>query len=115
MSFFQFLSSYCPQGNVMHCSARNNIAHFFFDKLKEGGVYSIKGFVVQPINEYRILKDNPFQIGLHGSTVVRKVDEDASCFDRYPFMFTSFEDLEPTENRYFVGEISVRYVMCSYL
>ncbi|XP_022019851.1 uncharacterized protein LOC110919911 [Helianthus annuus] len=47
---------------VMHCTARNNIAHYFFDKLKEGGVYLVNGFAVQPTNQYRVLKDSPFVI-----------------------------------------------------
>ncbi|KAJ0548053.1 putative nucleic acid-binding protein [Helianthus annuus] len=91
------------KGGVMHCTARNNIAHYFFDKLKEGGVYLLKGFVVQRTDQYRILKDNPFVIGLNGSTVVKKVDDAGGSFTRYPFLLTAFEELEPTEGKYFVG------------
>ncbi|KAJ0496752.1 putative nucleic acid-binding protein [Helianthus annuus] len=93
------------KGGVMHCTARNNIAHYFFDKLKEGGVYLLKGFVVQRTDQYRILKDNPFVIGLNGSTVVKKVDDAGSSFTRYPFLLTAFEELEPTEGKYFVDVI----------
>ncbi|XP_021974575.1 uncharacterized protein LOC110869644 [Helianthus annuus] len=93
------------KGGVMHCTARNNIAHYFFDKLKEGGVYLLKGFVVQRTDQYRILKDNPFVIGLNGSTVVIKVDDGGSSFTRYPFLLTPFEELEPTEGKYFVDVI----------
>ncbi|KAJ0481240.1 putative nucleic acid-binding, replication factor A [Helianthus annuus] len=88
-----------------HCTARNNIAHYFFDKLKEGGVYLLKGFVVQRTDQYRILKDNPFVIGLNGSTVVKKFDDAGSSFTRYPFLLTAFEELGPTEGKYFVDVI----------
>ncbi|GJU86966.1 hypothetical protein Tco_1294512 [Tanacetum coccineum] len=45
-------------GNTMHCTARSTIAHNFV-RLKEGVVYSIKDFVVQPNkDEYRVLKDS---------------------------------------------------------
>ena len=87
----------------MHCTARNNIAHYFFDKLKEGGIYLLKGFIVQSTDQYRILKDSPFVIGLNGSTTVKRVDDASGSFTRYPFLLTAFEDLEPTEGKYFVG------------
>ncbi|GKD88794.1 hypothetical protein Tco_1364301 [Tanacetum coccineum] len=45
-------------GNTMHCIARSTIAHNFV-RLKEGVVYSIKDFVVQPNkDEYQVLKDS---------------------------------------------------------
>ncbi|XP_035845903.1 uncharacterized protein LOC110943712 [Helianthus annuus] len=78
------------KGGVMHCTARNNIAHYFFDKFKEGGVYLVNGFAVQPTNQYRVLKDSPFVIGLHGSTTVKRVDDDGGRFERYPFLLTTF-------------------------
>ncbi|KAJ0507825.1 putative nucleic acid-binding protein [Helianthus annuus] len=58
---------------MIHCTARNNIAHYFFDKLKERGVYILKGFTVQRTDQYRILKDSPFVIWLNGSTTVKRV------------------------------------------
>lgn len=43
------------RGKAMHCYARSNIAHNFVG-LKEGGVYSIKNFIVHPNkDEYRII------------------------------------------------------------
>ncbi|KAJ0573629.1 putative nucleic acid-binding protein [Helianthus annuus] len=72
------------KGGVTHCTARNNIVHYFFDKLKEGSVYLVNGFAVQPTNQYRVLKDIPFVIGLHGSTIVKRVDDDGGHFERYP-------------------------------
>ena len=88
---------------MIHCTARNNIAHYFFDKIKEGGVYLLKGFTVQRTDQYRILKDSPFVIWLNGSTTVKRVDDTSGSFTRYPFLLTAFEDLEPTEGKYFVG------------
>ncbi|KAJ0545400.1 putative nucleic acid-binding protein [Helianthus annuus] len=93
------------KGGVMHCTVRNNIAHYFFDKLKEGGIYLLKGFIVQSTDQYRILKDSPFVIGLNGSTTVKRVDDASGSFTRYPFLLTAFEDLEPTESKYFVDVI----------
>ncbi|GJU02591.1 hypothetical protein Tco_1112929 [Tanacetum coccineum] len=34
-------------GNMVHCTARENVAYKFF-KLKEGAIYSIKNFTVKP-------------------------------------------------------------------
>ncbi|KAJ0889242.1 putative nucleic acid-binding protein [Helianthus annuus] len=99
------------KGGVMHCTAGNNIAHYFFDKLKEGGVYLVNGFAVQPTNQYRVLKDSPFVIGLHGSTTVKRVDDDGGRFERYPFLLTAFEDLQPTENKYFVGMFPIPHLV----
>ncbi|XP_035845668.1 uncharacterized protein LOC110873237 isoform X3 [Helianthus annuus] len=93
------------KGGVMHCTARNNIAHYFFDKLKEGGIYLLKGFTVQNTDQYRILKDNPFVIGLNGSTIVKKVDDASGSFTGYPFLLTAFEDLQPTEGKFFVDVV----------
>ncbi|XP_035838440.1 uncharacterized protein LOC110905578 [Helianthus annuus] len=83
---------------VMHCTARNNIAHYFFDKLKEGGVYLVNCFAVQPTNQYRVLKDSPFVIGLHGPTTVKRVDNDVGRFERYPFLLTAFNINSKTLN-----------------
>ncbi|XP_021991448.1 replication protein A 70 kDa DNA-binding subunit C-like [Helianthus annuus] len=93
------------KGGMIHCTARNNIAHYFFDKIKEGGVYLLKGFTVQRTDQYRILKDSPFVIWLNGSTTVKRVDDTSGSFTRYPFLLTAFEDLEPTEGKYFVDVI----------
>ncbi|MFS7902005.1 putative nucleic acid-binding protein [Helianthus anomalus] len=90
----------------MHCTARNNIVHYFFDKLKEGGIYLLKGFTVHITDQYRILKDNPFVIGLNGSTIVKKVDDASGSFTRYPFLLTTFKDLQPTESKFFVGMVN---------
>nr|GEY36748.1 hypothetical protein [Tanacetum cinerariifolium]GEY36764.1 hypothetical protein [Tanacetum cinerariifolium] len=40
------------KGNMIHCSAKSNVAHNFL-RMKEGGIYAVKNFVV--VDEYRIL------------------------------------------------------------
>jgi hypothetical protein len=92
------------QGNVMHCVAKNKIAHRFVDKLQEGGLYVLRDFVVVPNTEnFRVIKDASHIIQLQWSTSVRKVTDDATKFNRYPFEFVAFDDLQPTDNKYFVG------------
>ncbi|KAK9056641.1 hypothetical protein SSX86_024003 [Deinandra increscens subsp. villosa] len=62
-------------GDSIHATARSNIAHYFVNKLKEG------------------------------STVFKKVSVDHGGFERYPFQIVQFEDLEVTNNKYFVDVI----------
>ncbi|KAK9050299.1 hypothetical protein SSX86_007279 [Deinandra increscens subsp. villosa] len=93
-------------GHCIHATARSNIAHYFVDKLVEGGVYVLKNFSVQTNrSEYRILKDSRFMIELQGSTVVRKVPGVHEGFVRYPFSLVELEDLQVTGNKYFVDVI----------
>ncbi|KAL6525939.1 hypothetical protein OROHE_015463 [Orobanche hederae] len=50
------------KGNAIHCTAKGTISHNFI-RLKEGGIYSIKNFVVLPNkDEYRIRKDDNFML-----------------------------------------------------
>ncbi|KAK9050091.1 hypothetical protein SSX86_024688 [Deinandra increscens subsp. villosa] len=93
-------------GDSIHATARSNIAHYFVDKLKEGCLYLLKNFTV--LNNrpaYRIVKDSRYMIELQGSTVFRKVSVDNGGFDRYPFHIVQFQDLEITDNKYFVDVI----------
>nr|GEV58190.1 hypothetical protein [Tanacetum cinerariifolium] len=56
------------QGNAIHCTTRSNIAHNLI-KLKEGGIYSIKNFVVYPNKEeYHIRKEDTFMLEFEGAT-----------------------------------------------
>nr|GEY62849.1 hypothetical protein [Tanacetum cinerariifolium]GEY86527.1 hypothetical protein [Tanacetum cinerariifolium] len=49
-------------GNAIHYSAMANIAHNFI-RLKEGRIYIVKNFVVQPnTEEYHIKKDDTFML-----------------------------------------------------
>ncbi|KAL6500995.1 hypothetical protein OROHE_025192 [Orobanche hederae] len=90
------------KGNTMHCTARNNIAHNFV-KLKEGHIYAIKNFVVQPNkDEYRIIKTDSFMLELDGTTRARKVSVKAEGFDRYANQLTDVASMEPTYNKYLI-------------
>ncbi|GJW79942.1 zf-CCHC domain-containing protein, partial [Tanacetum coccineum] len=60
------------KGNVMHCTARGNISHNFL-RLKEGVIYSVKNFTVQPNkDDFRVLRFAHFIVEMDGDTVVRK-------------------------------------------
>ncbi|GKE71272.1 reverse transcriptase domain-containing protein, partial [Tanacetum coccineum] len=60
------------KGNIMHCTTKGNIAHNFI-RLKEGGIYPVKNFAVQPNkDEFCILKINAFMLEFDGATTVRK-------------------------------------------
>lgn len=87
----------------MHCYARSNIAHNFVG-LKEGSVYSIKNFIVQPNkDEYRIIKQDPYILEFDGSTIIRKVSVSPNGFVRYPFELADFDEIEPTNNKNLIG------------
>ncbi|KAK9049492.1 hypothetical protein SSX86_031539 [Deinandra increscens subsp. villosa] len=93
-------------GDSIHATARSNVAHYFVDKLKEGCLYLLKNFtVVKNRPAYRILKDSQYMIELQGSTVFKKVSVDHGGFERYHFQIVQFEDLEVTNNKYFVDVI----------
>nr|GEU68694.1 hypothetical protein [Tanacetum cinerariifolium] len=70
------------QGNAIHCTTKSNIAHNLI-KLKEGGIYSIKNFVVYPNKEeYRIRKEDTFMLEFEGDTRAWKSlakSDDLSC------------------------------------
>ncbi|GJT79887.1 reverse transcriptase domain-containing protein [Tanacetum coccineum] len=71
------------KGNAIHCTARSNVAHNFL-RLKEGGIYSIKNFVVHHNKEeYRIPKNDSFMIEFDGATSIRKAFVKADGFVRY--------------------------------
>ncbi|GJW20637.1 replication protein A 70 kDa DNA-binding subunit C-like protein [Tanacetum coccineum] len=73
------------KGNAIHCTARSNVTHNFL-LLKEGGIYSIKNFVVhRNKEEYRIRKNDAFMIEFDGATSIRKAFVKADGFVRYPF------------------------------
>ncbi|GJR40932.1 ATP-dependent DNA helicase PIF1-like protein [Tanacetum coccineum] len=90
------------KGSTMYATARNSIAHNFM-KLKEGGIYSIKNFVIQPNkDEFRVLKNATFMLELDGSTTIRKVFVKPDGFIRFPFEMVDFEHLETTNNKYLI-------------
>ncbi|GJS93015.1 reverse transcriptase domain-containing protein [Tanacetum coccineum] len=93
------------KGNVMHCIARGNIAHNFL-RLKEGAIYSVKNFTVQPNkDDFRVLRFAHFIVEMDGDTVVRKSSVRPDGFARYPFQLVEFDSLEPTNNKYLIDVV----------
>ena len=92
----------------MHCTTKASVSHNFVEKLKDGFIYSIKDFsVMENKNEYRVLKDSAFMIEFHGSTSVRRASVKADGFVRHPFQLVPFDKLEPTGNRFLIGEFMI--------
>ncbi|GKA56184.1 zinc finger, CCHC-type containing protein, partial [Tanacetum coccineum] len=92
------------KGNAIHCTARSNVAHNFL-RLKEGGIYSIKNFVVhRNKEEYRIRKNDTFMIEFDGATSIRKAFVKADGFVHYPFQLVDFDGIEPTDNKNLIDE-----------
>ncbi|GKB37407.1 reverse transcriptase domain-containing protein [Tanacetum coccineum] len=90
------------EGNLMHCTARGNIAHNFL-RLKEGAIYSVKNFSVQPNkDEFRVMKFVDFMVEFDGDTTIRKSSMKSKGFNHYPFQLVEIDDLEPTNNKFLV-------------
>ncbi|GKD63421.1 replication protein A 70 kDa DNA-binding subunit C-like protein [Tanacetum coccineum] len=71
--------------------------------LKEGGIYSVKKFVVKPNkDEYRILKNDAYMLEFYGSKTIRKASVKAYGFVRYPFQLRDFDDIELSDNKYLI-------------
>ncbi|GJY09825.1 putative reverse transcriptase domain-containing protein, partial [Tanacetum coccineum] len=88
--------------NMIHCTAKSTVAHNFL-RLKEGGIYSVKNFVVLPNkDEFRIFRHDMFMIEFDGETTARKVSADPHSFCRYPFCLIEFDQVEPTNNKYLI-------------
>ncbi|GJR59128.1 ATP-dependent DNA helicase PIF1-like protein [Tanacetum coccineum] len=98
----------------MHATARGSIAHNFL-KLKEGGIYSVKNFVVLPNkDEFWVIKNATFMLEFDGATTIRKVFVQPDGFIRFPFQLVDFEQLETTNNKYLIdatGGQSVRVTL----
>ncbi|GKB83428.1 ATP-dependent DNA helicase PIF1-like protein [Tanacetum coccineum] len=93
------------KGNVMHCTTRGNIAHNFL-RLKEGAIYSVKNFTVQPNkDDFRVLRFAHFIVEMDEDTVVRKSSVRPDGFARYPFQLVEFDSLEPTNNKYLIDRL----------
>ncbi|GKE19432.1 reverse transcriptase domain-containing protein, partial [Tanacetum coccineum] len=89
-------------GNIIHCSAKATVSHNFL-RLKEGGIYSVKKFVVKPNkDEYRILKNDAYMLEFYGSKTIRKASVKAYGFVRYPFQLRDFDDIELSDNKYLI-------------
>ncbi|GJR97083.1 hypothetical protein Tco_0269257 [Tanacetum coccineum] len=90
------------KGNMIHCSAKSTVAHNFL-RLKEGGIYFVKNFVVLPNkDEFRIFRDDKFMIEFDGETTTRKVSADPHSFCRYPFCLIEFDLVEAANNKYLI-------------
>ncbi|GKC53808.1 reverse transcriptase domain-containing protein, partial [Tanacetum coccineum] len=92
------------KGNFMHCTARGNIAHNFL-RLKEGAIYSVKNFTVQPNkDDFRVLRFAHFILEMDGDTFVCRSAVKSNGFACYPFQLVEFDSLEPTNNKYLIGK-----------
>ena len=86
------------------------MAHNFL-RLKEGGVYSIKNFIVMHNKEeFRVRKNDTFMLEFDGSTVIRKSSVVSEGFVRYPFELVDLDHIKPTENKYLIGKLWYAYV-----
>nr|GEY06663.1 hypothetical protein [Tanacetum cinerariifolium] len=84
---------------------RSNVAHNFL-RLKEGGIYSIKIFVVhRNKEEYRIQKNDTFMIEFDGATSIRKTFVKPGGFVLYSFQLVDINGIEPTHNKYLIDVV----------
>nr|GEW13198.1 hypothetical protein [Tanacetum cinerariifolium] len=89
-------------GNLMHCTACGNIAHNFL-RLKEGAIYSVKNFTVQPNkDDFRMLRFAHFIVDMDEDTIFRRSAVKPDGFAHYPFQLVKFDSLEPTNNKYLI-------------
>nr|GEX72976.1 hypothetical protein [Tanacetum cinerariifolium] len=89
--------------NLMHCTARGNIAHNFL-WLKDGAIYSVKNFTVQQNkDDFRVFIFAHFIIEMDRDTVVCNSSVRPDGFARYPFQLVEFDSLEPTNNKYLIA------------
>ncbi|GKB14094.1 DNA helicase PIF1, ATP-dependent [Tanacetum coccineum] len=90
------------RGNMIHCIAKSSVAHNFL-RMKEGGIYSVKNFVVLPNkDEFQIFRHDRFMIEFDGETSTRKVSANPHGFLRYPFRLIEFDQVEPAHNKYLI-------------
>ncbi|GJU20076.1 replication protein A 70 kDa DNA-binding subunit C-like protein [Tanacetum coccineum] len=90
------------EGNMIHCTAKSNVAHNFL-RLKEGRIYSVKKFVVLlNKDEFWIFKHDMFMLEFDGETTTRKVSTDPLGYLRYPFQLMDFDRIQPANNKYLI-------------
>ncbi|GKC38306.1 54S ribosomal protein L19, mitochondrial [Tanacetum coccineum] len=71
------------KGNMIHCTTKATIAHKFL-RLKEGGIFLIKNFVVLPNkDEFRVFRHDMFMLEFDGSTTIRKVSANSVDVNGY--------------------------------
>nr|GEU73399.1 hypothetical protein CTI12_AA123990 [Tanacetum cinerariifolium] len=89
--------------DVNKITSRYLSTNFVVSNAKEGGIYSIKKFVVhRNKEEYRIRKNDTFMIELDRATSIRKAFVKADGFVRYPFQLVDFDGIKPTDNKYLI-------------
>nr|GEV80856.1 hypothetical protein [Tanacetum cinerariifolium] len=87
------------KANIIHCTAKGTVAHNFL-RLKEGGIYSIKNFIVQPNkDDFRIVKHATFMLEFDGATAICKAADSDISFLIYPFQLVDFDRIEPIDNK----------------
>ena len=102
------------KGSVIHCTAKSSVAPLFINKLQEGCIYQLKKFLVLPnLINFQIIRDVPNMIELDESTTVKQVERELDEFRRYPFQFTEFEDLHPTNQTYLIGKTFINVFSAS--
>ncbi|GJY97306.1 replication protein A 70 kDa DNA-binding subunit C-like protein [Tanacetum coccineum] len=90
------------KGNMIHCNAKETIAHNFLG-LKEGGIVLIKIFVVRPNkDEFRVFRHDMFMLEFDGSTTIRKVSANSDGFVRYTSQLVNFDNIKLTNNKYMI-------------
>ncbi|GJS95968.1 hypothetical protein Tco_0802936 [Tanacetum coccineum] len=82
-----------------------------FLRLKEGGIYAVKNFVVLPNkDEFQIFKKDMFMLEFDGETTTRKVSADPHSYLRYPFQLMAFDQIEPANNKYLIDNLCGREI-----
>ncbi|GKF17162.1 putative zinc finger, CCHC-type containing protein [Tanacetum coccineum] len=100
------------KGNMIHCTAKGNIAHNFL-RLKEGGIYSIKNFAVHPNkDDFRVVKHVTFMLKFDGATTIRNSSVSDVGFLRYPFQLVDFDRIKATNNKYLIGMYINSLIIC---
>ncbi|GJX30592.1 reverse transcriptase domain-containing protein [Tanacetum coccineum] len=74
------------KGNMIHCTAKATIAHN----------------VIPNKDEFRLFKDDMLMLEFDGATIVRKASVSGDGFLRYAFRLVEFDDIELTNNKYFI-------------
>nr|GEW91680.1 hypothetical protein [Tanacetum cinerariifolium] len=75
---FRCKAAFSRDGNMIHCTTKSNVAHNFL-RLKEGGIYTVKNFVVLPNkDEFRIFKPHMFMLEFDGEKQHERCSRDVT-------------------------------------
>ena len=79
-------------------------------------MYSVKFFVVmQNREDYRIRKDDKFMLEFDGSTTIRRSLVIPKGFITYPFQLVDFDHIQPTENKYLIGNLLFLFMYVKFI